>query len=168
MRKRLCTLCLTICILLAWAAPALAVQTVDVKVNDAAPVSCVLLRDRTYVPLRFIAENLAYTVDWDWQSGTTISNGTDIIRPVSRGALVSDRDIHATLAEAVSSNEVLYRDLVELTIPRGGEAYKNGSRITFDSAIFEWNYTTYVPVRFIAEALGAGVDYVDGVVQISK
>lgn len=56
-----------------------------------------------------------------------------------------------------------------LTLPVGASTpiklYVNGQLAKIDSLLI--NNTTYVPVRFVSETLGASVDYADGVVRIS-
>ncbi len=91
--------------------------------NDVAPV---LVNDRTMLPIRFVAEALGATVDWDEATRTvTIVNG--------------ELSIALVIGEA--------------------QATVNGEAVMLDAAAFIENSRTYLPLRFVAENLGATVEW---------
>lgn len=91
--------------------------------NDVAPA---LKNSRTMLPIRFIAENLDATVDWDSKNSTVIIKGSGI----------------------------------DIKIPVGSKkATVNGQNKELDSPAYVENGRTFTPLRFIAEALGAIVDW---------
>ncbi|MBR5793512.1 MAG: copper amine oxidase N-terminal domain-containing protein, partial [Anaerotignum sp.] len=91
--------------------------------NDAAPI---ISGDRTFLPIRLIAESLGATVGWDEaeQSVTIVRDGTMI---------------------------VLYIGQAFATV--------NGEPVQLDAPAFLANDRTYLPVRFVAENLGATVSW---------
>ena len=95
----------------------------EAKALDAAPI---IRQSRTMLPVRFIAENLGATVDWDGATSTaTITSGTT--------------EIKITIGAAAAT--------------------VNGEEKPLDAPAFIENSRTYLPVRFVAEALGATVDW---------
>lgn len=108
------------------------IMTIDSKVasafgktveNDVAPI---IVKDRTMLPARFVAENLGAKVEWNAEKrqATITGNGVTIVLTIdSKTATV------------------------------------NGKAVTLDSPAFIRNDRTYTPVRFIAEALGAQVEW---------
>ena len=108
------------------------IMTIDSKVasafgktveNDVAPI---IVKDRTMLPARFVAENLGAKVEWNAakRQATITGNGVTIVLTIdSKTATV------------------------------------NGKAVTLDSPAFIRNDRTYTPVRFIAEALGAQVEW---------
>jgi len=98
------------------------------EVNDVAPI---IKADRTFLPIRLIAEFLGATVTWNEaeQAVTIVNNDTEIVIYIGQAfALV------------------------------------NGEPVQLDAPAFIQNDRTYLPVRFIAENLGAEVLW-DGVNQ---
>lgn len=86
-----------------------------------------LANSRTFVPLRFISENLGFKVNWDNES---------------RSAIIEHNS--GNIVVAIGSNTV--------NTPSG--------QVKMDVEAFIKDGRTYVPVRFIAEALGFEVDWV--------
>ncbi len=90
---------------------------------DAAPIA---RNWRTMLPIRFVAEALGATVDWDADNQrVTITKG-DLIIEIYIGSDV---------------------------------AYVNGQPVQLDSPAFAENNRTYLPLRFVAETLGALVEW---------
>lgn len=94
--------------------------------------------DRTMVPLRFIAEAFGSKVDWDAET---------------RGITISGIDVTISMTPGNKA----------FTVERG--ASKAGSDM--DTVPVIKNERTFVPVRFVAEALGMNVEYYDGLIYIS-
>ena len=108
------------------------IMTIDSKVasafgktveNDVAPI---IVKNRTMLPARFVAENLGAKVEWNAakRQATITGNGVTIVLTI---------------------------DSTTATV--------NGKAVTLDSPAFIQNDRTYTPVRFIAEALGAQVEW---------
>lgn len=100
-----------------------ALVNAETKTLDTPPF---LRDDRTFVPVRFLAESLGAEVFWDDSTKTAsfVKNGTT----------------------------------VRLTIG-ANTAYVNDEPRTLDATIFLENDRTYAPLRFVAETLGAAVEY---------
>ncbi len=99
----------------------------DVK-NDVAPI---IVGSRTMLPIRFVAEALGATVDWNEATQTV----------------------------------TIEKDGVKVQIIIGADyAYINGEKVKLDVPAFIENGRTYLPLRFVAEALGADVNW-DAVTQ---
>ncbi len=95
-----------------------------------------LINDRTMVPMRKIFENVGAKVEWDEATQTV------------------------TATRLVSDNWGIEETTVQLTI--GSNKIKiNGVEKEMDVAPIVINDRTLVPVRFISEALGAKVDWID-------
>ena len=94
-------------------------------------VAPVIRNERTMLPSRFIAESLGASVEWNEEKQLVTIKGKN----------EKDEDI-----------------TILITI---GAAYSsvNGESIKLDSPAFIENDRTYTPVRFIAEQLGASVDW---------
>ena len=105
-----------------------------VKTLDAAPV---IRKDRTMLPVRFVAENLGAAVAWDGATGTATLTSGDI-------------EIKITIGAAAAT--------------------VNGEEKPLDAPAFIENSRTYLPVRFVAEALGGTVawDGATGTATITK
>ena len=95
----------------------------EAKTLDTPPF---LRDDRTFVPVRFLAESLGAEVFWEDEMRTAVfvKDGTT----------------------------------VRLTVGTS-TAYVNGEPRTLDATVFLENDRTYAPLRFVAEALGAAVEY---------
>ena len=93
----------------------------EIVVNDVAPLA---RNNRTLLPIRFVAEALGATVDWN-------------------------ADLQKVTIEKADL-------LIELYLGQT-TAYVNGQPIVLDVAAFAENNRTYLPLRFIAENLGATV-----------
>ncbi len=95
----------------------------EAKTLDTPPF---LRDDRTFVPVRFLAESLGAEVFWEDETRTAVfvKDGTT----------------------------------VRLTVGTS-TAYVNGEPRTLDATVFLENDRTYAPLRFVAEALGAAVEY---------
>ncbi len=87
---------------------------------------------RTMIPVRFVAENLGARVSWEQATKTAIIEKNGTIVEITIG----DAKLHVT---------------------KGG----NTTTTTMDTAAVLKDNRTYVPIRFVAEALGAYVDYSD-------
>ena len=102
-----------------------------IKTNDVAPK---IVKDRTMLPARFVAENLGAKVDWDEKdelvtiTGKNLKTGEDVTI-----LIYIDSDI----------------------------AYVNQKEVKLDSPAFIENDRTYTPIRFISEELGADVTWVE-------
>ncbi len=97
--------------------------------NDVAPI---ITNDRTMLPARFVAENLGAVVSWD---------EADRIVTIKGKNLKTGEDV-----------------TIIITIDKA-TATVNGGEINLDSPAFIRNDRTYTPVRFIAEQLGADVNW---------
>lgn len=95
----------------------------ETKKLDTPPF---LRDDRTFVPVRFLAESLGAEVFWEDETRTAVfvKDGTT----------------------------------VRLTVGTS-TAYVNAEPRTLDATVFLENDRTYAPLRFVAEALGAAVEY---------
>lgn len=91
--------------------------------NDVAPK---IVKDRTMLPARFVAEKLGATVEWDAEKQEVTVKKDDITIVITIGSV---------------------------------DAKINGEDVKLDSEAFIENDRTYTPIRFIAEALGAKVDW---------
>ncbi len=97
--------------------------------NDVAPI---IYNDRTMLPARFVAENLGATVGWD----------------------AAERKVTITGKHLKTGEAVEIHMFIEIKT-----AYINGEAVKMDTVPFIRNNRTYTPVRFIAEALGATVEW---------
>ena len=95
----------------------------EAKELDAEPI---IRQNRTMLPVRFVAENLGATVDWDGTTSTATLTAKDVKIEITIGATT---------------------------------AKVNGEAVELDSPAFIENSRTYLPVRFVAEKLGATVDW---------
>ena len=102
-----------------------------IKTNDVAPK---IVKDRTMLPARFVAENLGAKVDW---------NEKDELVTITGKNLKTGEDV--TILIYIDSDI----------------AYVNEKEVKLDSPAFIENDRTYTPIRFISEELGAGVDWVE-------
>lgn len=96
-------------------------------------VAPVIRNDRTMLPARFIAENLGAQVTWDGKKQEVIIKGNN-----EKGEAV-------TILISIGSDY----------------AYVNGNKVKLDSPAFIENGRTYTPFRFIAETLGAVVEWIE-------
>lgn len=130
----LSALALTLSLTIAIAPGVQAAQTVDVRVNgeliafDEKPY--IDENKRTMIPVRFVAEELGATVNWD----------RDI-----QGAVIEKDGIRLELP--IGSNV--------MTITQNGQT----STKTLDTAAVLKNGRTLVPIRAVAETLGAWVSF---------
>ena len=109
--------------------------TVDGKnvVNDVVPM---VVNNRTMLPIRFVAEELGASVAW--------SSATNTVKIQS-----ADREIYVNIGAKTAI-------ITQRTNEYGD--YKE-EKIDLDSPAFVENDRTYLPVRFVAEALGADVGW---------
>lgn len=105
--------------------------------NDVAPM---VVNDRTMLPIRFVAEALGANVDWyePLQTVTVKSRKTDISIKIGQK--------YASVTEKIA----LYNQPIK--------------DVELDSPAFIENGRTYLPLRFVAEKLGADVQW-DGTTQ---
>lgn len=101
----------------------------ETKMNDVPPLA---VNGRVMMPTRFVAENLFCTVHWDKATGIIKIKGT-----------------HFTTGEEV---------VITLTVG-SNIATVDGETVQLDSTTFVQNNRIYTPLRFIAETLGATVDW---------
>ena len=102
--------------------------------NDVAPI---VVNDRTMLPVRFVAEALGATVSWDERN---------------QKVLVKSTNAHISIKIGEKSAEVA----VQIT-----PDYMPIETVELDSPAFVENDRTYLPLRFIAENLGADVQWDD-------
>ena len=88
--------------------------------------------NRTMIPVRFVAENLGAQVTWDQKTKT------------------ASVEKNGTRVEITIGN-------ADLRVTKNGKT----DTVTMDTAAVLKDSRTYVPIRFVAEALGAYVDYSD-------
>ncbi len=96
-------------------------------------VAPIIVNDRTMLPARFVAENLGAKVSWD--------ESKQLVTVVGKNDKQEDVTILLTIGSDV--------------------AQINGADVKLDSPAFVQNDRTYTPLRFIAENLGATVDWVE-------
>ena len=106
-------------------------------VNDVAPM---VINDRTMLPIRFIAEALGATVGWD---------------EGSQKVSVKSTNAHISIKIGEKSAEVAVKKTPD---------YMPIESVKLDSPAFIENDRTYLPLRFVAENLGAEVQW-DGATQ---
>jgi hypothetical protein len=109
------------------------------KTLDVPPM---LHQGRTMVPLRFIAEALGADVQWD---------------PAEQKITITRACYGDNVEEIELAIEKIER-MVKLWIGRN-QAFVDGEPKTLDAAPMLYKGRTMVPLRFIAEALGADVKY---------
>ena len=102
-----------------------------IKTNDVAPK---IVKDRTMLPARFVAENLGAAVDWN-----------------EKDELVTITGKNLKTGEYVTILIYIDSDI----------AYVNEKEVKLDSPAFIENDRTYTPIRFISEELGADVTWVE-------
>lgn len=106
------------------------------KLNDVAPK---IVNDRTMLPARFVAENLGARVSWDEEK----------------------RLVTITGKQLKTGDDITILIYIDSDI-----AYVNGKEIKLDSPAFIENDRTYTPVRFVAEELGADVEWVESELKV--
>lgn len=102
--------------------------------NDVAPI---VVNDRTMLPVRFVAEALGATVGWD---------------EGSQKVSVKSTNTHISIKIGEKSAEVAVRKTPD---------YMPIETVELDSPAFVENDRTYLPLRFVAENLGADVQWDD-------
>ncbi len=95
----------------------------EAKTMDVAPI---IANERTMLPVRYVAEALGATFEWDGATSTPTLKTADTEIKITVGA---------------------------------SEALVNGKAVPLDSPAFIENSRTYMPVRFVAETLGATVEW---------
>lgn len=137
MKKRIISLFLAIALVTALCVPAMAAQNTDLKVR----VNGYLVEfpdgqpyidenNRTMVPIRFVAEALDAEVEWDGPS---------------KSAIINKGEVCVVIAIGEST----------ITVTEAGET----RIVTMDTCAVLNENRTFIPVRFVAEALGVYVDY---------
>ncbi|MBQ8940350.1 MAG: hypothetical protein IJ062_00830 [Firmicutes bacterium] len=109
-------------IVLAIDSPVAKINGIETKLGEAP----VIINGRTMVPIRFVSENLGYSVDWD----------------------ADEKKVTISLEDTV----------IELT-QNSEKALVNGDEKTIDSPAVNRNGSILVPLRFVAETLGADVEW---------
>lgn len=153
-------------------------------VLDAAPV---IIDGRTMVPIRFIAESLNCTVDWDAENkAVTIlqyknfgfSSGADTVSEGFSADTVSEgfsEGFSGAVSEGVSENNFGKRIILQIgknavavdgitydtvtTYQKGFDLLKSTNAVQIDAAPVIINGRTMVPIRVIAENLNCKVDW---------
>ena len=143
-------------------------------VLDAAPV---IINGRTMVPIRFIAENLDCTVDWDAQNKVVTilqHKNFGVSGGVSGGVSVGDWGFSGGLSEnnavkriilqigknAVAVDDIIYNTgATSIGYQKGFDLLKFTDAVQIDTAPVIINGRTMVPVRVIAENLNCTVDW---------
>ncbi len=124
-----------------FAMPCYAAQKISITL-DGVPISTdvapVVVKGRTLVPARVIAENMGAAVDWQ-DNKVVISTAT--------GEVIT-LPVRSHVATAVNPDKTV-------------------SEYEMDVPVQTRNDRIVVPLRFIAEAMGADVDYKDGKVMIT-
>ncbi|MCI8336128.1 MAG: copper amine oxidase N-terminal domain-containing protein [Peptococcaceae bacterium] len=125
----------------AFALPCYAAQKISITL-DGVPLSTdvapVVVKGRTLVPARVIAENMGATVDW---------KDNNVIINSATGEVIT-LPVRSNIATAKN--------------PDG-----TTSKYQLETPAQTRNNRTVVPLRFIAESMGANVDYKDGKVTIT-
>lgn len=105
--------------------------------NDVAPI---VVNDRTMLPIRFVAENLDATVTWNGSKNEVFikSEKTEISVVIGK----SEAEV-TTLTNRI--------DFIQ----------RDKETVVLDSPAFVENDRTYLPLRFVAEKLGADVKWDD-------
>ena len=93
----------------------------ETKTMDVAPI---IRNSRTMLPVRYVAEALGASIDWNGATSTATLTTADTVIVITVGATT---------------------------------ATVNGESVTLDSPAFIESSRTYMPVRFVAEALGGSV-----------
>lgn len=116
-------------------------RIVNTIVNDAevvGDVPAVILYDRTMVPLRFIGEALGAKIEWDQSTYTAI--------------VTQKENTSSALPKLTSSpNNFGGFRIVNVLV--------NGEKVIGDVPAVLLNGRTMVPLRFVAEALGAEIEW---------
>jgi len=131
----ICAIALAMCLVMAGIAMAADAKPIGVRVNGHLvefPDGQPFADEnsRTLIPVRFVSEALEAKVDWDGPNQTAIISKDGITVKVKIGSS------RLAVTEA------------------GATRY-----VTMDTAAVAKDGRTYVPIRFVAEALGAYVDY---------
>lgn len=127
---------------------------------DAAPV---IIDGRTMVPIRFIAESLDCTVDWDAENkAVTILQYKNfgVSGAVSEG--VSENNFGKRIILQIGKNAVAVDGITYDTVttyPKGFDLLKSTNAVQIDAAPVIINGRTLVPIRVIAENLNCKVDW---------
>jgi len=113
---------------------------------------------RTQVPVRFISETLGYEVEWEAGSMGS-GDGVVTIRPNNIHFIENGRTIYRTLFIFIGSNEIIASD--EDGPDTVNRNYLGRHSIQMDTVAMISNDRTYIPLRYVAEALGMQVDWVN-------
>ena len=97
-----------------------------------------IANNRTHLPLRVISEDLGYDVEWNGDTRTAVIKEKDTTVEITIGQ-----------AQALVNGEKTYIDVSE------------SGTVSHDTKAVIKNNRTYVPVRFVAEAMGERVEYRD-------
>ena len=138
--------------------------------NDVAPV---IKNNRTLLPIRIIAENLGASVGWNDDNRSVY-----IMYESEDGNVESELDLKigdSQIEKTVINVDEVIANLTQDQLENGVDydeilKYAHRSKIYLDTPAEIINDRTYMPVRAIAEALGASVEWNDKLreVTISK
>jgi len=133
---------------------------VDGKVIDFPDQQPILMNDRTYIPIRFLAEALGATVEWNGEyERVDIINGMQPSISADGNTKIS---YHLKLGKAqIVFAENDKRGLSGFNNNPDWDKYTGFTVFEIENAPFLLNDRTMLPFRFVAEALGAFV-YYDG------
>ena len=114
---------------------------------------------RTMVPVRFVAEEFGYTVDWE-EPGMDLQEGAVAIRPGDISIYYDGLNVYRTLFLFIGSN------VIEVSDGGGPDTgtyslVRTGT-VTMDTTAVIRNDRTYIPLRHVAELLGYKVEWMDG------
>ena len=153
------TLALTMCLMFGTVSTAYAAYNIDINVAGENPttVQGFVVNNCTYMPVRSVCENLGADVDY--------ISGTYPVRIEKDGNIIRI-DIPNSV-RSLDSNILNFLTPYEASQLHNGIYYVNGNKIEYDPLSFSFNYASYVPARFVCEALGFKVDYSPGAVTIS-
>lgn len=111
---------------------------------------------RTLVPIRFIAEEIGATVEWKADSRMVIIEYDK--GQVEKSAIDKIKDFFSLQNLMKQAQYLVNRTLIGLQLGEN-KALVNGEWKTFDTRPVVVNSRTMVPLRFISETLGAGVEW---------
>ncbi|MCH5184589.1 MAG: family 10 glycosylhydrolase [Oscillospiraceae bacterium] len=117
--------------------------------SDSSPLYPITFNDSTYLPARAIAEALGAKVDWDPASNTVI---------IESGNTVNIPDGTGIYPNTIEEITVVKNGIKIVVDGKETECLDAGGSKTEP---FIYKDRTYIPVRAIASALGAEVDYID-------
>ncbi len=126
-----------------------------VEFTDAYPF--IDTAGRTMIPLRFVAEQFGYTVEWQ-SAGTDAPYGAVTIRPGNVSLSYNRQTVYRTLYLYIGSDTITVSD----SSSADADTPDDTSTVTMDTTAIIRNDRTYIPLRYVAELLGYNVEWTDG------